>query len=690
MSEGTTAPPPKPRVRRRRLQEAATAVSALPAPTSAPEPTSPPTALPEAPEGSPAAKPRRRPLGNVPGAFDPERAERDPYYSDFRHFLFGIWRHRLNETPTALHNDVAKYLQEGADRLIIMGFRGMAKSWITASYVLWLLYRDNQLRILVVSGNADKAKEFTTFCLSLLKDVPFLTHLYPQPGQRSSAQSFDVAGAKPDQAPSMKARGITGQITGSRADVIVADDVETPQNAWTVTGRSDLKKRIAELGGAILKPGGQVRYLGTPQTEASIYNDLRKTGYECRIWPSEIPTDEREDYYGAALAPYIRALKRKGGKPGTTTNPERFTNEDLAARRLEYGSSGYTLQFLLDTRQSDAEKYPLKLKDLIVMPLDPRQGPESIVWGADPRTRLQDLPAAGFDGDCYYGPIHTSQEYQPWSAVRGFIDPSGRGGDETGYAFVAELHGNLYVLAAGGFAKGYDPATLTTIAQELVRWNVSHCRVEDNFGDGLFTAILAPYVQKAWEAHRRARQLGAPKVGHNGGPPLEPAEGLGTHLEGIRRHTVQKEVRIISTLEPVMNQHRLIFNRAIIERDLRETEGKGGYNPQAYSLMWQISHITKERACLPHDDRIDALAGAVEAWAEVVATDPEEMARRQAEERMGEYIEDWLEGNFAGVGRAIGVPKPDKGKDGMERWERGTWGGGVGGLGGGHGGATRR
>lgn len=615
-----------------------------------------PAAFPEAPMALPEVE--------VPSPPQSKKAKRDPFKEDFRKYLHAFWMWRLKEAPTPLHYDIANYLQHGPDKSIIMGFRGMAKSWITVAYVTWLLYCNNQARILVVSGNADKAKEFTTFALSALKEFPLIQHLYPEPGQRSSAMSFDVKGAKPDQAPSVKARGITGQITGSRADVIVPDDVETLHNAMTVQAREDLKTKVAELGGAVLKPGGKVKFLGTPQTQNSIYNDLRKKGYDCRIWPAEVPSDEQEEFYGIALSPYVRDLKYgKGWGVGKPTNPERFSELDLMSRRLEYGLSGYALQFMMDTRLSDAEKYPLKLRDLIVMTLDAKRGPESLAYGADPRSRIPDLQVMGFDGDCYYGPIFTSQEYQPWSGVKAFLDPSGRGGDETGYAVVAELHGNLYVLDAGGFQKGYEPETLRTIARTLVRWNVGKCDIEDNFGDGMFTALLQPYVTKEWDAYNAILLRNNPK-----------ATTGGTTLEGVRRSVTQKEVRIIGMLEPIMNQHRLVVDRRVIERDYEDAQLRQGTRSSGLSLFHQVAHITKERGSLPNDDRIDALAGAVDMWSDIVSVDPEEMAKRQNQERMEEYIEDWLEGKFR-PGKAMGVMSPGKG-DGASRW--------------GSGGATRR
>lgn len=618
-------------------------------------PAEPVQAGKEVVEQSPLPAPPAAHTASVAAPSGKQKATKgDPFKKDFRKFLWAVWKHRLGVEPSPLHYDIAKFLQDGPDRCLIMGFRGMSKSWITAAFVLWVLYCDPQKRILVVSGNGDKAKEFTRFCLDLLREMPLIKHLYPNDDSRRSAQSFDVAGAKPDQAPSVKARGITGQITGSRADIIVADDVETAANSMTVAGRSDIAERTKEFA-AIIKPeaGSRIIWLGTPQTEASIYNGLPARGYTIRVWPSEVPTDDQEAHYGSRLSPYVRAMKLAGTPPGSPTDPMRFPKHVLEGKRTEYGASGYALQFMLDTRLSDAERYPLKLSDLIVMSLDSKRGPESVAYAKDNSTRLQDLQVAGFDGDAYYGPIFVSKEFHPWSGVRAFIDPSGRGGDETGFSIVAELFGMLYVLKAGGFPKGYDPSTLEKIARTLVQWNVSEALIEDNFGDGMFTALLQPYVIKAWKAYNE----GALRVN----PKATPG---GTTLKEVKHTGVQKELRIINLLEPLMNQHRIVMNRTVIEEDLREIEQRVGENTQGYSLFYQMSHLTKERACLPHDDRIEAVAGGVEAWADTIDADPEEMARRATQERAEEWIEEWLDGPMGS-----GMKKPGGGVSGATRWD---------------------
>jgi hypothetical protein len=76
---------------------------------------------------------------------------------------------------------------------------------------------------------------------------------------------------------------------------------------------------------------------------------------------------------------------------GCSTDPKRFSDEDLMERELSYGRSGFQLQFMLDTRLSDADRYPLKLSDLIVMGTNPESAPEQPIWASSPHNIINDL-----------------------------------------------------------------------------------------------------------------------------------------------------------------------------------------------------------------------------------------------------------------------------------------------------------
>ena len=143
---------------------------------------------------------------------------------DFKNFLYLIWKHLNLPDPTPVQYEIADYLQHGGQRLIVQAFRGCGKSWITSAYVLWCLYHNPQEKILVVSASKTRSDDFSTFTQRLIKEVPILQHLAPTPDQRNSKIAFDVGPAEASHAPSVKSAGIFGQLAGSRATRIVADD----------------------------------------------------------------------------------------------------------------------------------------------------------------------------------------------------------------------------------------------------------------------------------------------------------------------------------------------------------------------------------------------------------------------------------------------------------------------------------
>jgi hypothetical protein len=532
-------------------------------------------------------------------------------FEDFRVFLFVVWQFLGLPPPTPLQYDIATYLQHGPRRSIIEAYRGVGKSWVTSAYVCWRLLRNPQLKMLVVSASKDRADQFSTFTLRLINELPILAHLVPKADQRSSMIAFDVGPARPDHSPSVKSVGIFGQLTGSRADEIIADDIEVPNNAETQGQRDKLSERVKEFD-AIIKPGGKIKYLGTPQTEESLYNKLPERGYTIRIWPARYPKPKDVlGIYGDSLASVIAGpLAKDPGIAGKPTDPVRFDNDDLMERELSYGRSGFALQFMLDTRLSDADRYPLKLGDLVVTSINDDVAPEKVIWAASPEYVIQGLECVGFSGDRYYRPAASLGDWVPFTGSVMFIDPSGRGKDETAYAVSKMLNSYIYVPEWRGLAGGYTEAVMIAIAEAAKRNKVNLIKVESNFGDGMFVQLLMPHLRK-----------------------IHPCQ-----VEEVRASR-QKELRIIETLEPVMNAHKLIIDPRVIEHDRRSTAHLPPEIAIRYQGLYQMSRITKERGALSHDDRLDALAGSVDHWKSVIAMDADERMKSRQEEQLQEALD---------------------------------------------------
>ena len=556
-----------------------------------------------------------------------------PLLSDFRNFVYIVWKHLGLPDPTPVQYDIASYLQHGPKRSIIQAFRGVGKSWLTSAFAVWLLLRDPQLKIQVVSASKDRADAFSTFVKRLIHELPMCAHLKARPGQRDSALIFDVGPARPDHSPSVKSVGITGQLTGSRADILIADDVEVVGNSLTQTMRDKLAMLVQEFD-AILKPlpGSRIIYLGTPQTEMTLYAQLEPRGYQCRVWPARFPAPSKLIRYGERLAPMVTEMLEAdpglgtacGGR-GAPVDPVRFHDLDLVEREASYGRSGFAMQFMLDPSFSDSDKFPLKLSDLMVLDCDPKLAPIKVVWGTSPELARSDLPVVGLSGDRLYRPMWVAKDnYNPYQGVVMAIDPAGRGGDELGYAIVAMLNGYLFVLRAKGLKGGYSDENLELLAREAKLFGVNEVIVEANFGDGMFLKLLSPWLTR-----------------------IHPC-----HVEEVRS-SQQKERRIIDTLEPVMNQHRLIVDAKVIRDDYENYNDYPLESAARYQLFYQLTRITRDKGSLAKDDRLDALSMAVARWVEVMDKDTTRIQEEHQEALRTAAIERFLE--LAGGSSSHGI-----------------------------------
>lgn len=531
-----------------------------------------------------------------------------PYYNSFPNFVTLVWSSIGLPSPTPIQRDIAKLLQyPPSDRFILEGFRGVAKSFITCAYVVWSLWRNPQLKIMVVSANKERADANATFIKKIINELPFLSHLKAREGQRDTQNLFDVGPAKPDHSPSVKSVGIKGQLTGSRADIIVADDVQVPSNSFTQVLRDQLFELVKQFD-AVLKPTNDAKiiYLGTPQNEMSLYNELQERGYKCVIYPARYPYDDaHRQSYGDRLAPFIAtkydANPSLAGKP---TDPLRFNEEDLQKRELSYRRSGFMLQFMLDTTLSDADKYPLRLRDLLVgmYPLD--QAPMKLTWLPDTSRRVSDVPVMGLKGDSYYFYHTASPQIEKYSYKMMCIDPSGRGKDQTGYAVLYYLNGYIFLMQVGGLLGGYSDVVLNKLANIAKKYKVQQVVVEGNFGDGMYIKLLQPVLRKVYP---------------NGAGCTEV------------KSTGQKELRIIDTLGPVITNHKLCTTPQCIKNDFA-TVPQSDYK---YACFYQMTRITQDRGALIHDDRLDALAIGVKYLVEFMGID--------ADQGIKETTTQWLE-----------------------------------------------
>ena len=531
---------------------------------------------------------------------------------DFKLFLQALWKQLDLPEPTRAQYAIADYLQHGPKRLQIQAFRGVGKSWITGAFVLWTLFNNPEKKIMIISASKERADNMSIFLQKLIIETPWLTHLRPKSDDaRWSRISFDVL-CSPSQAPSVKSVGITGQLTGSRADLMILDDVEVPGNSMTEMMREKLLQLCTEAESILTpKEDSRIMYLGTPQTTFTIYKKLAERSYRPLIWPARVPRNMAN--YEGLIAPQLQEQIDNGAKSWDVTDPDRFSDEDLIEREASMGRSNFMLQFMLDTSLSDAEKFPLKMADLVVTSVNPKSAPESIIWCSDPRNCLRDLPTVGLPGDYFYSPMQLQGNWDPYDDSICSVDPSGRGSDETVAAYLSQRNGILYLHEMRAYRDGYSDSTLLDILKGCKKYDTKTLLIESNFGDGIVAELFKKHLQQTKQA---------------------------INVEETRAN-VRKEDRIIDTLEPVLNQHRLVVDKSVVDWDYKSNPDTAPERRLQYMLFYQMSRMCREKGAVRHDDRIDALAQGVKYFTDILSISAQEEIINRKRQDWNDLIENW-------------------------------------------------
>ena len=149
--------------------------------------------------------------------------------------------------------------------------------------------------------------------------------------------------------------------------------------------------------------------------------------------------------------------------------------------------------------------------------------------------------------------------------------------------------------------------------------------IESNFGDGMFTELLKPYLRRIY--------------------PVTTEEV---------RHNIQKQKRIIDTLEPVMNQHRLVVSPKLIQDDYESTLDLSPEKQNQYRLFFQMTRLSREPNSLIHDDRIDVLSMAVSYWVMAAGVEAKEHMKKRKDEALDIELE-----NIMNTKPYSGEPEPN-------------------------------
>ncbi|MCC9623927.1 phage terminase large subunit [Thalassospira sp. MA62] len=481
--------------------------------------------------------------------------------ASFAEFVW-IWDQMLGLGLPAHHRKMADWLEgrwrAGQRELLLMAFRNSGKSTLVGLFCAWLLYCNANLRILVLAADLDLAKKMVRTVKRVIERHPLMVSRIPERQSDWGSERFTVARDGVLRDPSMQAVGIGGNITGSRADIVICDDVEVPKNSDTAHKRSELREKLGEIS-YVLGPEGTQLYVGTPHSFYSIYAD-------------EARPDAGED------APFLNGFSRFVlpivDKDGAAAWPERFDRDAIAAMKARTPMRKFQSQMMLEMVAPTAGM------------LDPA------------RLHFYDAPA---DIERANGALRLCVGDRRMVASACHFDPSygGLKGDGAVIACVYICEAGEYWLHDVKWLRTSDPNTQTNTQTQT--------------GDGAYDGACDGTNDRAgaWrdEASQLCAQVAAFLARHHLTSLRVETNGVGRFLPNILR----RELKQIGWAASVVEHHETINKAQRIEDAFGAVMGAGLLH--VHEDVRKTPFIRQMREWQPNgggqDDGLDAVAGCI-------------------------------------------------------------------------------
>lgn len=209
---------------------------------------------------------------------------------------------------------------------------------------MWLLGRDHDLKILLLSRTGGRARSNLRFIRQNIVDNDRVRAVFPglKPGVPWSDEELTVENTRFDGESSVIARGLGGSITGFRADVLIVDDLIDKTNVMTDNQRGKVNEWWDEIVLPTLNPDGRVFLIGTRYHYKDFYSRILETpsyGENVFVFPAFQLDEEGKELLG------------EDGEP-ISYWPERWPTEKLLQRKAEItytqGSLAWSSQYMGD------------------------------------------------------------------------------------------------------------------------------------------------------------------------------------------------------------------------------------------------------------------------------------------------------------------------------------------------------
>lgn len=246
-----------------------------------------------------------------------------------------IWNRLQGRDLPVLHRTICDWLdrrwRDRDRRLLLQAFRAAGKSTLVGLFCAWLLRVDPNIRILVLAAEQDLAGRMVRNVKRIIERHPLTSGLKPDRADQWASDRFTVQRSLEQRDPSVLARGIGANLTGSRADVIICDDVEVPNTCDSAGKRADLRAKLGEVD-YVLTPEGTILYVGTPHSYYTIYAEEKRA-------------EAGEE--AAFLEGYRRLTIPILSGDGQSAWPDRFDLSKIDQLRRRHGEAKFQSQMML-------------------------------------------------------------------------------------------------------------------------------------------------------------------------------------------------------------------------------------------------------------------------------------------------------------------------------------------------------
>lgn len=322
---------------------------------------------------------------------------------------FWVFTSEVRHNPVlqeSLHKPIADWAEDWAEteKKLLLLPRGHIKSnLITIDYVLWRLWKNPNIRILIRSHKDPDACKFLRGIKDAILDDPVFGKVCPEikpamDGPRRKLWNESQIIVQRDGQfidPTVEAIG-DGETTGRHFDLIIMDDIVT--RASVTSPELILKTReMRELSESLLDPGGQTFIVGTRYDFGDEYGyiledpDL-KSAYETKVMPCVSDVEafhefvdgrrewKRQDDYEYLLYPKRFTLASKDHKD-SDGDPFK-ARKSLVSTYKHQGSLTFANQYLLEPFDPTRAKIPVDfIEEVDGFPLDPDGVPVELEWG---------------------------------------------------------------------------------------------------------------------------------------------------------------------------------------------------------------------------------------------------------------------------------------------------------------------